>query len=145
MSCATGTRTREDGTTTSAARQSDRSPLLPSKSSSSCTRRSPAAGRAARGAGQDSAAHRGADLRSCDDDRSRCSVPQMVDQLADILMFIDTFLPAVAEQVIEVPKILEDNIPQRTMLCEPQLAEQLVEVPTVVSLCSPAAVCRAER
>ena len=37
----------------------------------------------------------------------------------------------VAEQVIEVPKILEDNIPQRTMLCEPQL--EVVEVSTVVS------------
>ena len=60
-------------------------------------------------------------------------VPQTVDQLADILKFFDTFLPAVPEQVIEVPKILEDNIPQRTVLCEPQLAEQLVEVPTVVS------------
>ena len=60
-------------------------------------------------------------------------VPQTVDQLADILKFFDMFLAAVCEQVIEVPKILENNIPQRTMLCKPQLAEQLVEVPTVVS------------
>ena len=60
-------------------------------------------------------------------------VPQMVDQLVDVLNIIERSVPAVAEQVIEVPKILlQDQIPQRTVLCEPQLAEQL-EVPTVVS------------
>ena len=51
---------------------------------------------------------------------SRCSmllVPQMVDQLVDVLQFFDTFLPVVAEQVVEAPKIiLEDSISQRTAL-----------------------------
>ena len=57
-------------------------------------------------------------------------VLQMVDQLVDVLQTFDTF-PVVAEQVTAVPKImLEDNIPQRTALREPQLVEQLVEVPT---------------
>ena len=36
-------------------------------------------------------------------------------------------------QVIEVPKISVDAIPQRVALRDPQLAEQLVEVPAVVS------------
>ena len=59
-------------------------------------------------------------------------VLQMVDQFVDVLQFFCA--PVVAEQVIGVAKILlEDSIPQRSMLCEPQLAEQLVEVPTVVS------------
>ena len=59
-------------------------------------------------------------------------VLQMVDQFVDVLQFFRT--PGVAEQVIEVPMIiLQDQIPQRTVLCDPQLAEQLVEVPTVVS------------
>ena len=57
-------------------------------------------------------------------------VPQMVDQLMDVLKFLDTAIP---EQVIAVPKILQDAIPQRTVLFEPQLAEQLVEVPTAVT------------
>ena len=39
----------------------------------------------------------------------------------------------VAEQVIEVPKILTDVIPARSLVPEPQTAEQLVEVPTVLS------------
>ena len=35
------------------------------------------------------------------------------------------------EQVIEVPKVsLQDVVPLRAALCEPQLAEQLVDVPT---------------
>ena len=55
-------------------------------------------------------------------------VPQMVDQLVDVLKLFDNSVP---EQVIDVPKISQDAIPQRTVLCEPQLAEQLVEVPTV--------------
>ena len=58
-------------------------------------------------------------------------VLQMVDQLVYVLQFFDTFRPVVAEQVNEVPKtVLEDNIPQRTALREPQLVEHLVEVPT---------------
>ena len=56
-------------------------------------------------------------------------VPQMVDQLVDVLKLFDNSVP---EQVIDVPKISQDAIPQRTVLCDPQLAEQLVEVPTPV-------------
>ena len=55
-------------------------------------------------------------------------VPQMVDQLVDVLKLFDNSVP---EQVIDVPKISQDALPQRTVLWEPQLAEQLVEVPTV--------------
>ena len=55
-------------------------------------------------------------------------VPLMVDQLVDVLKLFDNSVP---EQDIDVPKISQDAIPQRTVLCEPQLAEQLVEVPTV--------------
>ena len=55
-------------------------------------------------------------------------VPQMVDQLMDMLKLFDNSVP---EQVIDVPKFSQDAIPQPTVLCEPQLAEQLVEVPTV--------------
>ena len=63
-------------------------------------------------------------------------VPQMVDQLVDVLKIIERSLPVVAEQVIEVPKIiLQDRIPQRTALRWPQLVEQLVEVPTVPFFC----------
>ena len=57
-------------------------------------------------------------------------VPQMVDQLVDVLKLFDN---SVSEQVIDVPKISQDAIPQRTVLFEPQLAEQLVEVPTAVT------------
>ena len=53
-------------------------------------------------------------------------VLQMVNQLVDVLQFFDTFLP-VAEQVIKVPKvILEDSIPPRTPLRDPQLMAQVV-------------------
>ena len=58
--------------------------------------------------------------------------PQMVDQLQDIMRFFDTLLP-VPQQVIEVPKILLDDVPVRTDVRGTQLAEQLVEVPTIVS------------
>ena len=59
-------------------------------------------------------------------------VPQTVDKLHDVLKLFDNSVP---EQVIDVPKISQDAIPQRTVLCEPQLAEQLVEVPTVPFFC----------
>ena len=42
----------------------------------------------------------------------------------------------ISEQVIEVPKILIDELPARTLVREPQLAEQLVEVPTIISFSS---------
>ena len=53
-------------------------------------------------------------------------------------MEVDTFfrlsLPAVVEQVIDVPKLaLPGRAVQRAALSEPQLVEQLVEVPTVLS------------
>ena len=61
-------------------------------------------------------------------------VPLMVDQPVDILKIIAMLLPAVDEQVIDVPKIIQDSTPQRLKPPEPQqLVEQLVEVPTVLT------------
>ena len=57
-------------------------------------------------------------------------VPQMVGDVTDTLRILDF---PIAEQVIEVPKILVDVIPARSLIPEPQTAEQLVEVPTVLS------------
>ena len=57
-------------------------------------------------------------------------VPQAVEQLPDVLRFFDS-LSTVPEQVIEVPKILPEDVPFRAVLRDPQLAEQLVEVPTI--------------
>ena len=55
-------------------------------------------------------------------------VPQMVEHVVDVLKIIDR---GPAEQVIEVPKVsLQDVVPLRAALCEPQLAEQLVDMPT---------------
>ena len=62
-------------------------------------------------------------------------VPQLVEQLPDILHFFDTLTP-VPEQVIEVPKIVLDDVPVRTSVRDTQLAEQLVEVPTIISYSS---------
>ena len=56
----------------------------------------------------------------------------MVEQFLDIMHFFDTPLPD-PEQVIDVPKILSDDVPMRALVRETQLAEQLVEVPTIVS------------
>ena len=65
-------------------------------------------------------------------------VPQMGEQLPDVLQFFASFLPGVAEQVIEVPKIFLDTTPQRLgdHLRQPQMVEQLVHVSTVVSYSS---------
>ena len=60
-------------------------------------------------------------------------VPQMVEQLVDILSPLDFH---VAEQVIEVPKIECPPRAARTVLRAPQTVEQLVEVPTPVSYSS---------
>ena len=57
-------------------------------------------------------------------------VPQMVEQLVDILAPLDF---RIAEQVIEVPKIVCPPRAARTVLRAPQTADQLVEVPTPVS------------
>ena len=55
-------------------------------------------------------------------------VPQMGTQVVDIMQKIDA--PSLDEQVIAVPKISLDRIPQRSALRRTQKAEQLVEVPT---------------
>ena len=58
-------------------------------------------------------------------------VPLMEEQLlVDAFAQHDIQLP---EQVIEVPKILIDELSVRTPVREPQLAEQLVEVPRIIS------------
>ena len=62
-------------------------------------------------------------------------VPLMGEQLVDVLQFFDALIP-VAEQDIEVPKIIIERIPPRTSMREPQQAEQLVEVPTIVPFSS---------
>ena len=52
--------------------------------------------------------------------------PQMGAQVVEFMHAIDTAIP---EQVIEVPRLSPDRIPQRSLDRRPQLAEQLVEVP----------------
>ena len=52
--------------------------------------------------------------------------PQMVEQLPDVLQFFDALMPD-PEQVIEVPKILPEDVPMRTTVRDTQL------VPTIVS------------
>ena len=54
----------------------------------------------------------------------------METQVVEVLQKIDT---ASVEQVIAVPMISLDRIPQRSAVRLPQKAEQLVEVPTVLS------------
>ena len=65
-------------------------------------------------------------------------VPQMGEQLPDVLQLFASVLPVVPEQVIEVPKIFLDTTPLRLgdHLRQPQMVEQLVHVPTVVSYSS---------
>ena len=60
-------------------------------------------------------------------------LPQMVEQLVDILAPLDF---RVAEQVIEVPKIVCPPRAARTVLRAPQTADQLVVVPTIMSYSS---------
>ena len=60
-------------------------------------------------------------------------VSQTVEQLQDVLQFFATCLPAVAEPVIEVPKINTEDVPMRAVLRATQLVEQLAEVPTKIS------------
>ena len=55
-------------------------------------------------------------------------VPQLGDQVVELLQEIDA--PALVEQVIAVPKISLDRIPQRCPRRRPWRAEQLVEVPS---------------
>ena len=58
---------------------------------------------------------------------------QMVEQPVEVDTFFRLSLPAVAEQVIEVPKISCPSHAGRAALPEPQLVEQLVDVPTVLT------------
>ena len=60
-------------------------------------------------------------------------VLQMVEQSVEVDTFFRLSLPAVAEQVIEVPKISCPSHAGRAALREPQLVEHLVEVPTVLT------------
>ena len=72
-------------------------------------------------------------------------VLQMVEQSVEVDTFFRLSLPAVAEQVIDVPKLaLRGCAVQRAALSEPQLVEQLVEVNCVVLFLAPAADCRAD-
>ena len=57
-------------------------------------------------------------------------VPQKVEQLVDFFKDLDIKVPAL---VIEVPKISQDIIPQRSVDLVPQMVEQLVEVPTILT------------
>ena len=57
-------------------------------------------------------------------------VPQMVEQLVDILAPLDFPVP---EQVVEVPKIPCSPRAARTVFRAPQTVKQLVEAPTPVS------------
>ena len=65
-------------------------------------------------------------------------VPQMGEQLPNIVQFFAVQLPVVAEPVIEVPKVSQDRTSQRLGDClrQPQMADKLVDVPTVVSYSS---------
>ena len=57
-------------------------------------------------------------------------VPLKMEQLVDFFKNLDIEVPA---QVIEVPKISQVIIPQRSVDLVPQIVEQLVEVPTVLT------------
>ena len=59
--------------------------------------------------------------------------PQMVEQLVDMLSPLDF---RVAEQVIDVPKIVCPPRVARAVLRAPQLAEELMEVPTPITYSS---------
>ena len=58
-------------------------------------------------------------------------VPQLGDQVLELLQKIVTSSSVEPVQVIEVPKVFPDRVLQRIVeRCPPQTAEQLVEVPT---------------
>ena len=62
-------------------------------------------------------------------------VLQMVEQRVEVLSFPRSSLPAVAEQVTEVPALsLPVCAVQRVVPLEPQMAEQMEEVPTALSV-----------
>ena len=62
-------------------------------------------------------------------------VPQMVEQLQDVMRFFDLLLP-VPEQVVEVPKILPEDVSLRTVVRDTQLGGTAGEVPTIISCSS---------
>ena len=61
--------------------------------------------------------------------------PQLGDRVVDLLRELDA--PALAEQVIAVPKISVDRVPQRSVCRRSRRAEQAVEVLTIVSYSCP--------
>ena len=64
-------------------------------------------------------------------------VPQLGNQVLELLQKIVTASFVEPVQVIEVPKIFPDSVPQRIVERRPlQTAEQLVEVPTIISYSS---------
>ena len=64
-------------------------------------------------------------------------VPQLGNQVLELLQKIVTASFVEPVQVIEVPKIFPDSVPQRLVERRPpQTAEQLVEVPTILSYSS---------
>ena len=67
--------------------------------------------------------------RSCRS--SMCLCRSWGDRVVDLLREIDA--PALVEQVIAVPKISMDRVPQRSVCRRSRRAEQLVEVPTIAS------------
>ena len=66
---------------------------------------------------------------------SRCSWATAGGPVAGILLFFAALSP-VPKQLIEVPKILPDDVPLRTTVRDTQLVEQLVEVLTIISFSS---------
>ena len=60
-------------------------------------------------------------------------VLQTVEQLPNVVQFLATQVPVVAEPVTEVPEILPHDVPPRRLCRDTQLAEQLVEVPTILT------------
>ena len=93
-------------------------------------RRFPAglSGRAAGASGEGPAVHRRAACRRRTHGAG-LDTPVLLgrDQVVEMLRMLD--VPAI-EQVIAVPKISLDGVPQRSVLRRPQKAEQLVDVPT---------------
>ena len=69
-------------------------------------------------------------------------VPQMGTQLVEFMQKLDTATP---EQVVEVPKLSQDRIIQRSVVCRPQKGRTVGgSADGVVLLFSPAADCRAD-
>ena len=109
--------------------------LLPSRSSSACTTKSPAGGghlvRVSR-QGRKSRSS-GTPWSSLPTSLPWCRSSTYLCRRWWTNWCSSSPTPRSPSKVIAVPKISQDSIPQRLLLSEPQLAEQLVEVPTVVS------------